>query len=175
MASSHPLPDKLDSKKPEQWKRWIERFECYRIAAGLGAKEENIQINALVYAMGGNANEIFNSFQLTEEDQVYKTVKRYFETHFVGHSNVIFERARFNKRVQGAQESVINFIESLYVLAETCQFGTLKEESIRDCIVDGIRNAVLSQKLMQDDTLTLDKAVKQAKSSELVKDRKSVV
>ena len=176
MASSQiPLPDKLDSKKPEEWKRWIERFECYRIAAGLDAKDAKVQINTLVYAMGGNANEIFRSFQLAEEDQVYETVKEPFETHFVGRTNVIFERARFNKRVQGAQESVIDFIESLYTLAETCQFGALKDELIRDRIVVGIRNAVLSQKLMQDDTLTLDKAVKQAKSSELVKEHHEIL
>ncbi|XP_067040983.1 uncharacterized protein [Acropora muricata] len=165
VSSQIPFPDKLDSKKPEEWKRWIERFECYRIAAGLDAKEEKVQINTLVYAMGRNANEIFKSFQLTEEDQVYETAKQRFETPFVGRTNVTFERARFNKRVQGAQESVIDFIEILFTLAETCQFRTLKEELIRDRIVVGIRNAVLSQKLMQDDTLTLDKAVKQAKSS----------
>ena len=93
----------------------------------------------------------------------------------MGRTNVIFERARFNKRVQGAQESVIDFIESLFTLAETCQFGTLKEELIRDRIVVGIRNAVLSQKYMQDDTLTLDKAVKQAKSSELVKEHHEIL
>ena len=85
-------------------------------------------------------------------------------------TNVIFERARFNKRVQGEHKSVIDFIESLYELAETCQLGTLKEELIQDCIIVGIRNATLSQKLMQDDMLTLDKAVKQVKSSELVKE-----
>ena len=63
MASSQiRLPDKLDSKKWEEWKRWIERFECYRIAAGLDAKEAEVQINTLVYAMSGNANEIFKSY-----------------------------------------------------------------------------------------------------------------
>ena len=176
MASSQiPLPDKLDSKKPKEWKRWIERFECYRIAAGLDAKAEKEQINTLVYTMGGNRNEIFRSFQLAEVEQVYETVKGCFETHFVGHTNVILERARFNKRVQDAQESVIDFIECLYELAETCQFGTLKKELIRDCIIVGIRNAVLSQKLMQDDTLTLDKAVKQVKSSELVKEHHEIL
>ena len=71
----------------------------------------------------------------------------------MGRTNVIFEGARFNKRIEGAQESVIDFIESLFTVAETCQFGTLKvgtlkEELIRDCIVVGIRNAVLSQQLM---------------------------
>ena len=176
MASSQiPLPDKLDSKKPEEWKRWIERFKCYRIAAGLDAKEEKVQINTLVYAMGGDANEIFKSFQLTEEDQGYETVKQRFQTHFVGRTNVIFERTRLNKRVQGAQESMIDFIETLFTLTKTCQFGTLKEELIRDRIVVGIRNAVLSQKLMLDDTLTLDKAVKQAKSSELVKEHHKIL
>ena len=125
--------------------------------------------------MGGNANGIFRSFQLTEGDQVYETVKGRFATHFVGRTNVIFERAGFNKRVQGEQESVIDFIESLCELAETCQLGTLKGELIRDHIVAGIRNATLSQKLMQDDTLTLDKAVKQAKSSELVKEHHEIL
>ena len=81
----------------------------------------------------------------------------------MGRSNIIFERARFNKRVQGEKESVINFIESVYELAETCQFGPLKEELIRDRIVVKIRNASLSQKLMQDDKLTLEKAVKDPK------------
>ena len=41
----------------------------------------------------------------------------------------------------------MDFIESLFTLAETCQFGTLREELIRDRIVVGICNAVLSQKL----------------------------
>ena len=72
-----PLPEKLDSKKPEDWKRWIERFECYRIAAGLDNKDNKVQINSLVYAMGGNANDILKSFHLNEKD-------------YVGQLNVIF-------------------------------------------------------------------------------------
>lgn len=106
---------------------------------------------------------------MAERDTVYATVKRRFETHFVGRSNVIFERARFNRRVQGDNEPVVEFIESIYELAETCQFGPLKEELMRDRIVVGITKAALSQKLMQDEILTLEKAVKEAKSSELVK------
>ena len=76
-------------------------FECCPIVAGLDAKEAKVQINTLVYAMAGNVNEIFKSFPLTEEDRVYERVKQRFETHLVGRTNVIFERARFNKRVQG--------------------------------------------------------------------------
>ncbi|CAB4038732.1 Transposon Ty3-G Gag-Pol poly, partial [Paramuricea clavata] len=128
------------------------------VITGLDDKDDKVQINTLVYAMGGNANDILKSFHLSEKDYVYETVVQQFASHFVGRSNVIFERARFNKRVQGEKESVIDFIEVLYELAETCQFGDLKNELIRDRIVVGIRNASLSQKLMQDEKLTLDKA-----------------
>lgn len=169
------FPEKLDSKKQKKWKRWIERFECYRRAAEPDEKDDIVHINTLAYAMGGNANEILRSFQLDEADQTYDAVKARFATHFVGRTNVIFEQARFNKRVQGDQESVIDFIESLYQLAETCQFGAFKDELIRDRIVVGIRYAALSQKLMQDDMLTLDKAVKEAKSSELVKEHHEIL
>ena len=83
MASSQiPLPDKLDSKKPEEWKRWIERFECYCIAAGLDQKDDKVQINTVVYAMGGNANEIFRSFQLAEEETSLRNRKRTFRNAF---------------------------------------------------------------------------------------------
>ena len=39
----------------------------------------------------------------------------------------------------------------------------------------GIRNSVLSQKLVQDEKLTLEKAVKEAKSSELVKQHHKIL
>ena len=49
MATAHiPLPEKLDSKKPEDRKRWIERFQCYRIAAGPFDQDDKVQINTLV-------------------------------------------------------------------------------------------------------------------------------
>ena len=175
MAYQIPLPEKMDSKKPEDWKKWIERFECYRIAAGLDAKDENVQVNTLVYAMGGNANDVLRSFAIAADDLTYERVKGRFETHFVGRTNVVLERARFNRRVQGELEPVTDFIEDLNKLATTCQFGTLKDELIRDFIVVGIRDANLSRKLMQDETLTLDKAVKQVKASELVKQHQQIL
>ena len=110
MASSQiPLPEKLD-QKPEEWKRWIERFECYHMAAGLDEKDDKVQVSTLVYRMGGNANDILKSFHLAERDTVYATVKRRFETHFVGRSNVIFERACFNRRVQGDKNLYSNLL-----------------------------------------------------------------
>ena len=82
----------------------MERFECYRIAVGLDEKDDKFQISTMVYAMGGNANEILKNFHLSERSLTYNRVKSRFETHFVGRTNIIFERARFNKRVQGKKD-----------------------------------------------------------------------
>ena len=151
MASSQiPLPEILYPKKPEERKRWIERFECPSVS-GLDEKYEKVQIKTLVYAMGRNANDVLKILHIAERDFMYATVKRLFDTHFVGRSNsMIVERARFKERVQGEKESVVEFTESLNELAETSQFRPLKEELIRDPIVSvvGICNSILSQKLM---------------------------
>ena len=61
--------------------------------------------------MGDEADDIMRSFQLSEADQKkYKVVKERFDQHFVKKRNVIFERARFNKRKQEEGESVDSYI-----------------------------------------------------------------
>ena len=55
-----------------------------------------------------------------------------FETHFVGRTIVIIEKARFKRPVHGEKESVVEFIESIYELAEISQFGPITEDLIRD-------------------------------------------
>ena len=50
------------------------------------------------------------------------------------------------------------FITSLYNLVETCDFGDLKNEMIRDRIVVGIQDQALSERLQTVADLTLEKA-----------------
>ena len=70
---------------------------------------------------------------------------------------------------------VDNFITELYVLAEQCQFGALKEELIRDRIVLGLRNKRLSEQLQLDPNLTLEKAINLVRQSESVKKQQSIL
>ena len=67
-------------------------------------------------------------------------MRKKFEDHFVVKKNTIFERAKFKLRAQREGESVDNFINDLYCLGEYCDFGTLKEELVRDRIVVGLRD-----------------------------------
>jgi hypothetical protein len=163
-------PENFNFNRPEEWPKWLRRFERFRTVAGLTDKEEEVQVNTLIYTMGPEGDEILRSFRLSQEDEKkYKVVKDRFEAHFVKRKNIIFERAKFNLRKQGEGEPVDSFITDLYSLAEHCQYGDLHDELIRDRIVVGLHDATLSQKLQLDATLTLDKAVAAVRQSEAVK------
>ena len=66
IACTNSSTEEIGLKKPKEWKKWMERFECYHMAAGLDEKDDKFQINTMVYAMGGNANGILKSFHLSE-------------------------------------------------------------------------------------------------------------
>ena len=169
-------PEKLDFSQPEQWPKWSRRFERFRQASGLTAKDQESQVNTLVYAMGDEADDILCSMGLSEEDKKnYDTVKTKFEAHFIKRRNSIFERAKFNQRRQEEGESADSFITSLYCLAEHCAYGALHDEMIHDRIVVGLLDANLSMKLQMDPELTLDKAVTLARQSEAIKQQQKVV
>ncbi len=163
-------PENFNFKKPEDWPKWSRRFERFRTASRLGNKDEALQVSTLIYSMGDEADDILSTLRLTNEDlSRYETVKERFDNYFTVRRNVIFERAKFNKRVQESDESVDSFITSLYSLAEHCGYGTLRDELLRDRIVVGIRDLRLSEKLQLDSNLTLEKAVNSVRQSESIK------
>ena len=163
-------PEPFNFKCPNEWTKWIRRFERFKSASGLEEKSEERQVNALLYTMGETADDIFQSFGLSDEDKkVYKTVKEHFDSHFIKRKNVIYERAMFNRRKQEDGETVDAFITSLYTLSEHCNYGALREEMIRDRLVVGIRDSTVSLKLQMNETLTLDKAVTTVREAETIK------
>ena len=95
------IPEPFCFTRPEEWVKWIRRFERFRIASGLVSRDDEAQVNTLICAMGDEADYILRSFTLSEEDcKNYATVKAKFDSHIVQRRNVIFERAKFNRRKQ---------------------------------------------------------------------------
>ena len=168
-------PEPFTFSRPEEWTRWSRRFERFRQASGLKEKDDEAQVNTLIYSMGDEADDILRSFGLSEPDsKKYDVVLAKFEAHFIKRRNVIFERAKFNMRKQEG-EPVDAFITALYGLAEHCGYGNLHDEMVRDRIVVCIRNAALSEKLQLDADLTLEKAVTQVCQSEAIKQQQPLL
>ena len=170
MAKFAP-PEQFDFSKPEAWPDWKQRFTRYRVASLLTEDEETVQVNALIYSMGAEAEHIFKSFTFESEGDAnkYSVVMAKFDEHFIPRRNVIYERAKFHSRVQLSGESVEAFVRQLYELAENCDFGAQKDEQMRDRIVIGIRDKQVSQKLQMKSDLTLRTAIEMARHCELIK------
>ena len=63
------LPTSFNFARPEEWPKWLKRFERFKHTSGLVEKSEESQINTLIYTMGSKADDIFQSFNLSTEDQ----------------------------------------------------------------------------------------------------------
>ena len=169
-------PERFDFKTPEVWPMWIKRFERYASVTGLVQKDEEVQVDTLLYCMGEASEDILATFGLNDANQKkWAPVRDKFKDYFVKRKNVVFERAKFNRRVQEEGEPVDAFITSLYNLAENCSYAGLREELIRDRIVIGIRDISLSERLQCNEELTLAKAITSCRQQEAVKQQQSTL
>ena len=95
--SSHLAPPgEFNFAKLDEWPKWKKRFEQYRNASGLDTEPETQQIDTLLYCLGGKADSVLTSTNITAEDRKkYQKVIDKFDSHFKVRRNTIFERAGF--------------------------------------------------------------------------------
>ncbi|UYV69327.1 K02A2.6-like, partial [Cordylochernes scorpioides] len=169
-ASIQP-PETFDFSTPNEWPKWRKRFERYLVVSGMKKKVEADKIDLFMYLMGDRADDIFRTFKFEKEEEATKidSVLKAFDSHFCVRKNIIYERAKFNSRIQEDREPVDEFITSLYKLADSCEFEGLHEQLIRDRIVVGVRDKALSERMQLDSELTLEKAVKMVRQQEAVR------
>ena len=126
-------------------------------------------MNTLLYCLEERAEDIFTSFNLSEADakKFFVVIER-FNQFFSVKKNMIFERAQFNRK-QALSETANDFITALFKFSETCEYSELCDQLIRDRLVVGIADAMLSEKLQMDKDLKLEKAITIIKQAEQVR------
>ena len=178
MASSVRLqpPAPFDFKSPDEWPRWRRRFQQFREASGLATEGDTKQVSTLLYCMGETAEDVLTSTDISaDERKTFGSVIAKFDSFFKVRKNIIFERARFNRRSQEDGESAEEFITSLYQLVENCEYGALQDQMIRDRIVVGIRDQALSQRMQLDPDLTVEKAKTLSRQREAVREHQEIL
>ena len=114
-----------------------------------------------ITCIGKEALEVHNGlpFESDEEKADINKVLELWAKPCIGKTNIICERYKFNNRLQEQTETIDTYVTTLRVLAETCEFGTLEDDLIRDRLVCGVRDKGIRRKLLQECGLTLLKCV----------------
>ena len=167
--SSFKPPEPFIFAYPSKWEDWKKKFKRFRMAIKLDKKANLVQISQLICAMGDDAEKIFESFGLTEDDRLtFDQVMAKIDDYFNLKSNIVHERARFYERCQQPGETIDTYIRLLYELAAVAEVPS-KEEAIRDKLIIGVLSKDLSEKLQLQADLTLHQAISQARQYEQVK------
>ena len=67
MAFKPPTP--FNFHEPAEWSAWRSRFGHFRLASKLSKEDQEVQVSALLYFMGPEAERIYSTFELAEGDR----------------------------------------------------------------------------------------------------------
>ena len=154
---------KFDEFNPEleSWDAYAERFEFYCIAEEIS--DGGIKKATLLSRLGVKAyNKLRDLAQpetLMDTDLVTckKLLKEYYAPPQAEREEIC--RYRFNSYKQQPGQSISDFIAELRRLSVNCNYANALEKQLRDRIVQGVRDQALVQSLLEDQDLTLAKAV----------------
>ncbi|KAL9951197.1 hypothetical protein ACROYT_G043817 [Oculina patagonica] len=138
-------------------------------ASGSMKKPEKQRVAIFLDLVGEEALEIYNTFSLSTAEQKLDVLFQKFEDYCNPRRNITFERHKFFTCVQEPTEGIDQYVTELRTKASTCEIGVLCESLIRDRIVCGILCDTMREKLLQENDLSLQKAIDMCRASEFSK------
>ncbi|XP_060600522.1 uncharacterized protein K02A2.6-like [Ruditapes philippinarum] len=155
-----PQMDWTSTNLVEEFAKFQEH--CELIFKGpLKDQEEDVHVTMLLLYMGAKGREIYRAANLSNADR--KETKKIFQKvreHIAPIINPVFSRYQFNNITQG-EKTMEQFITIIKNKAAECDFGTMKDDMIRDRIIFGVSSTKLRERLLQvGKDLKLDKATK---------------
>ncbi|CAB4009741.1 Hypothetical predicted protein, partial [Paramuricea clavata] len=167
-----PPPDVLnlnDGSTASNWREWKSAWSNYTLATKLDKEDEIRQVATLLAVIGKEAKKLFKTFVWGSEDDFIKIdlVVKKFEEYCIPRQNVIYERFRLFTRDQGPTETVDQYMMELRRISANCDLESITPDQIlRDRLVTGIRDAVVRERLLRDNKLTLEKALDIVRAAE---------
>lgn len=102
-------------------------------------------------------------------DRSYDELVRLLKNHFDPRKSEIVQRWKFNTRNRRSEESVIEYVAELRKLAQDCNFEDTLKVMLRDRLVCGINDDRIQRRLLAEDGLTFETALKHAQAMEATK------
>ncbi|GFS16096.1 polyprotein [Elysia marginata] len=96
---------------------------------------------------------------MSPKEKSFTDICKLLTEHFNPTPPKFVQRKKFEERIRLPTETVQEFLVALKKLAEFCQFGNNLNERLLDRFVMGVNNEAVQKKLLQEDKLTIDKAL----------------
>ena len=167
------------------WKQWKGLFENFLLAGGASKFSDDRRRAMLLHCLGPEGQRVFHtlppSSSSTSGDVAaadgaadvpsdspcnYNEALKRLDSHFTPAVNVVAERYRFRQRGQRHDEPVDDYISSLRALVVNCEFGSLRDEFIRDQLVEKTNCGRIRERLLIEPKLTLMTAITIARQME---------
>ena len=184
-----PSPMSLSGDVVANWKEFEEAWTDYEIATELKGKlkkadgtadsaGEQLVAATLCSILGSEARKVLNSLPaMTIEKrknpaEILKALKGYF----LPKRNVLYERFVFNSATQKTGENIDEFVLRLRQLADSCEFGVLHDELIRDRIVIGTTDTASRERILRMRPVpTLNQVIDDLKAAEATRSQKAAI
>lgn len=63
-----PLHLSMEGNLAENFKEWIQGFDIYLTASGIGEKDEKIQVATFLHVTSIEARQVYNTFGISDDD-----------------------------------------------------------------------------------------------------------
>ena len=151
---------------------WRTQWESYCSLSGLDEEDPSKQVKALMLCFSRETLAVVQNLGLTDDDMkrtqtIIDAIRRYVD----GHINETVERRNFRRRVQQPGEPFNDFLIALRELVKTCKFCSeaCAQKSMRDQIIEGLRDGDTVEDLLQESGLTLANTIAKCQSREAAK------
>ena len=124
------------------------------------------QRRALLLHLGGK--DVKNIYRTLKEDtDNFNNIVTKLDNYFKPKKNIPYEKYVFKQATQNKDENTVSYITRLRTLAETCEFHNANEE-FRDHFIASCYSKSLKQKLLKEETLTLEKCINIGRKSKFL-------
>ena len=163
-----PTPEKMDMSgdQRENWAFFKLTWRNYATATQIHKLPPDIQVGTLFSLLGKECLKTYYNLPMEGEDTDTDSILKKLTDHFEPKQNTTYERYIFNTCSQEPGEKFADYLNRLRTLIKTCDYKSLQDELLRDCIITGMINSNTREKLLNENELTLKKAIEICRTAE---------